>query len=84
MLGFFEVIENKRVVVELQLPQSMKIHNIFHPNLLRNASRDPLTNQINEPLSSIIINNEKEWEVKDILDARSHQDKLQYRLKWVG
>ncbi len=34
ILGFFEVIENKGVFVELQLPQSIKIYNIFHPNLL--------------------------------------------------
>ena len=84
MLGPFEVIENKRVFVELQLPQSMKIHNIFHYNLLRKASTDLLTNQVNEPLPSVIINNEEEWEVEDILDARSYRGKLQYRVKWVG
>ena len=81
MLGPFEVIGNKGVSVELQLPQSMKIHNVFHPNLLRKASTDPLTNQVNEPPPPIIINNEEEWEVEDILDARSHQGKLQYRVK---
>ena len=84
MLGPFEVIGNKRVSVELQLPQSMKIHNVFHPNLLRKASTDPLTNQVNEPPPPIIVNNEEEWEVEDILDVRSYQSKLQYRVKWVG
>ena len=58
MLGSFEVIGNKRVSVELQLPQSMKIHNVFHPNLLQKASTDALTNQVNEPPPSFIINNE--------------------------
>ncbi len=47
MLGPGEVIENKGVSVELQLPQSMKIHNVFHLNLLQKASTDPLTNQVN-------------------------------------
>ena len=84
MLGPFKVIGNKGVSVELQLPQSMKIHNIFHPNLLRKASTDPLTNQVNEPPPPVIINNEEEWEVEDILDARSYRGKLQYRVKWVG
>ena len=84
MLGFFEVIGNKEVSVELQLPQSIKIHNVFHPNLLQKASTDPLTNQVNEPPPPVIINNEEEWEVEDILDARSHRGKLQYRVKWVG
>ncbi len=36
-LGLFKVIRNKRVSIELQLPQSMKIYNVFHSNLLRKA-----------------------------------------------
>ena len=44
MLGLFEVIGNKEVSIELQLPQSMEIHNLFHSNLLRKASIDPFTN----------------------------------------
>ncbi len=84
MLGSFEVIGNKRVSIELQLPQSMKIHNVFHPNLLQKALTDSMTNQVNEPPPPVIINNEEEWEVEDILDARSHRGKLQYRVNWVG
>ena len=72
MLGLFEVIVNKGVSVELQLPQSMKIYNIFHPNLLQKTSTNSLTNQVNEPPSPFIINNEKEWKVEDILNARSY------------
>ena len=68
----------------MQLPQLIKIHDVFYPNLFQKASIDPLTNQINEPPIPIIINNEKEWEVEDILNAKSHQDKLQYHIKWVG
>ena len=84
MLGLFDVIGIKNVSVELQLPPSMKIHNVFHPNLLRKKSIDPLTNQVNEPPPPVIINNGEEWEVEDILDARSYRGKLQYRAKWVG
>ncbi len=62
----------------------MKIHNVFHPNLFRKASTNPLTGQINKPASLVIINNKEEWEVEDILDARSHQGKIQYRVKWTG
>ena len=62
----------------------MKIHNVFHPNLLQKTSTDPLTNQVNEPPSPFIINNEEEWEVENILDARCYRGKLQYRVKWVG
>ena len=84
MLGSFKVIRNKSVFVELQLLQSMKIHDIFHLNLLRKASTNPLTNLVNKLPPPIIINNKEKWEVKDILDDRSYQGKLQYRVKWVG
>ncbi len=81
MLSPFEVIRNKGVSVELQLPQSMKIHNVFYPNLLQKASTDPLTNQVNEPSPPVIINNEEELEVVNIFDAKSHWGKRQYRVK---
>ena len=84
MLSLFEITGNKDVSVELQLPQSMKIHNVFYPNLLQKASTDPLTNQVNEPPPLFIINNEEEWELEDNLDARSYRGKLQYWVKWVS
>lgn len=31
-----------------------------------------LTNQVNKPLPLFIINNEKKWEVKDILDTKNY------------
>ena len=78
MLGLFKVIRNKGVSIELQLPQSIKIHNVFHSNLLQKASTDPLTNQVNKLPPPVIINNEEKWEVEDILDAKGHRGKLQY------
>ena len=33
MLGFFKVIENKKVSIKLQLLEYMKIHNVFYLNL---------------------------------------------------
>ena len=56
----------------------MKIHCVFHPNLLQKALTDPLNNPVNELPPPIIINNEEKWEVEDILDAKSHRSKLQY------
>ena len=32
----------------------------------------------------MIINNEEEWEVEDIFDAKSFQGKIQYRVKWAS
>ena len=60
ILGFFKIIRNKRVVVELQLPQLMKIYNVFYPNLFQKTFKDLFTNQVNESLLFIIIKNKKE------------------------
>ena len=62
----------------------MKIHNVFHPNLLQKALTDPLTNQINEPPSPVIINNKKKLKLEDIFDTRCHWDKFQYCVKQFG
>ena len=84
MIGPFEVIEKKSISLELQLFQAMKIHNVFHPNLLQKALTDPLTGQVNELASPVIIIHEEEWEVEEILDARNLQEKIQYWIKWAG
>ena len=34
IISLFEVIRKKNILLEFQLSQVMKIHNIFHPNLL--------------------------------------------------
>ncbi len=60
MIGPFEVIERKGISLELQLPQAMKIHNVFHPNLLQKAFTDPLAGQVNKPAPLVIIDNKEE------------------------
>lgn len=67
----------------MQLPKSMKIHNVFYLNFFQKTLTYPLTNQINKPLPLLIINNKKEWEVEHILDARSYHGKFHYRVKWI-
>lgn len=42
MISYFKIIGKKSILLELQLPQNMKIYNIFYPDLLRKASIDPL------------------------------------------
>ena len=71
MMDFFEVIGKKNILLELQLLQAIKIHNIFHLNLLWKASTNPLTSQLNQSAPPVIINNKEKWEVKNIFDARS-------------
>ena len=72
----------------LDLPTSMKIHNVFHPSLLRKASADPLPGQHNDPAPPVIVDDKEEWKVNDILDARKKGGrkgvggKIQFRVKW--
>ena len=40
ILGPFKVIGRKGHSYELQLPSTIKIHNVFYPNLLRKAAED--------------------------------------------
>lgn len=44
--------------MKLQLSQVIKIYNIFHLNLLKKASTNPLTDQVNEP---ILPDEDQKW-----------------------
>lgn len=44
MLGFFTIINNKRVSIKLKVPRSIKIHNVLHINLLWKLYIDLMTN----------------------------------------
>ena len=59
----------------------MKIHDVFHPNLLRKTSDNPLPGQHNDPAPPVIVDDKEEWEVNDILDARRRDKKVQFCVK---
>ena len=86
MVGPFKIKALVGSSCRLELPTSMKIHDVFHPSLLRKASEDPLPGQHNDPAPPIIVDDEEEWEVDDILDARKvgRGRKVQFRVKWKG
>jgi len=66
---------------KLKLSESMRVHDVFHPDLLRSVVDDPLPDQKNEPSGSIVINDEDEWKIDDILNFRRYRRRLQYRVK---
>ncbi|KAF6515026.1 hypothetical protein HZS61_006160 [Fusarium oxysporum f. sp. conglutinans] len=74
----------------LDLPASMKIHPVFHTNLLRPAATNPLPGQNPDPPPPIEAEGVEEWEVEDIVDSRwdrrgrGGRPRLKYTVKWAG
>jgi len=62
----------------------MKIHNTIQISLLEPYEDNKLPSQRQEPPPPIIIEEEREYELEEIVDARLHYGKLQYRAKWTG
>jgi len=81
MLGPFQITDPVGSSYKLELPETMRIHDVFHSGLLRPAVDDPLPGQKNEPPGPIVVNDEDEWEIDDILDSRRYRRRLQYRVK---
>ena len=73
------------VAMRLNLPTSMKIHNMFHTDLLLPYKE---TEQYGMPYTCPppIIKSEEEYKIKNILDAWhfSKKHKLQYLMHWKG
>jgi len=84
MLGPFTNLGFVGSSYKLKLSESMRVHDVFHPDLLRPAADDSLPGQKNELPGSIVVNDEDEWEIDDILDSRRYRRRLQYRVKWNG
>ena len=75
MIGPYKVKQLVRLSCQLNLPISIKIHNIFHSNLLQKTSTNPFFGQHNYPAPLVIVDNKEKWKVYDILDARRKRKK---------
>ena len=82
MLDSFKVIEKMNVSYRLKLLSSMHQHDVFSFNYLKSATNNSLSNQKQESSKSIIVDDEKAWNVDDILNSRHHYGRLQYKVKW--
>jgi hypothetical protein len=84
-IDFYKIRKILKEACQLELSSSMKIHDTFHTSLLRLAVTNSLTEQIQSPSLSIVIDdqNEEEYEIDDILNSRYHYEKLQYKVVWT-
>ncbi len=82
MLDLFQIIESVDSFYKLKLSETMRIHDVFHSELLRSVVDDSLSDQKNESSKSIVINDEDEWKINDILNSWCYKRWLQYQVKW--
>jgi hypothetical protein len=82
MINSYRIKKVLKANCQLNLLDSMKIHDIFHIFLLRKTSNDFLLDQILKSSSSIIIDDEEEYELNDILNFREIKKnrELQYKI----
>jgi len=54
----------------LDLPNTMKIHTVFHVSLLDLAANDQLEGQIILPPAPVEVEGEEEWQDQEVLDSK--------------
>ena len=61
----------------------MQIHDVFSLKLLCSCADNSLSDQQTPSLTLIVTENEeKHWEIDDILNLRQYCEQLQYKVKW--
>ncbi|MBW0563727.1 hypothetical protein O181_103442 [Austropuccinia psidii MF-1] len=85
-LGPFPILKKASThSYHLKLPSQWKsIHPVFHISLLEPVKPSTIPNGHQEPPTSIIIEEEEEWEVSQILYSKLKRGKLWYLVEWKG
>ena len=82
MIESYSIIKIVDSFYQVKLSETIKIFDTFHFSLLRKAFMNSLSKQINELSSLIIIDDEKKWEMNNILNVRRHYRRIQFLVKW--
>ncbi|QRW25857.1 Retrotransposable element Tf2 protein [Rhizoctonia solani] len=83
-LGPFKVIEKiSKRAYRLELPPTMRIHNVFYVGLLSKVKRDNKCAFVSRP-PPITVDGEEEYEVEGITDMEERNGKWFFRVKWKG
>jgi hypothetical protein len=85
MEGPYEILEQIGHSFKLKLPNSMKVHPVFHAKKLCKDPDNPLPGQANPELLPLELEDgEAEYEVQEVLAVKLEWGKLWYRIQWKG
>jgi hypothetical protein len=83
-LGPFKILEKlSDRAYRLELPENLKIHNVFYVGLLSKVKEDESRPILREP-GPLEIEGEEEYEVEEIIDSEQRPEGWFYRVKWKG
>lgn len=84
-LGPFSILQQiNPVAFKIELPSTMKIHNVFHASLLEPTTTNELSERYQPPPEHVTVDNEIEYEVEKIVDHKTHYRKTKYLVQWKG
>jgi transposase InsO family protein len=69
---------------ELDLPESMRIHPVFHVSLLRPVMENEIEGRTQGEPPAVIVEGEEEFEVEKIVRAKREKGVLKWEVKWKG
>ena len=84
--GPFKILERiKDTAYKLDLPKTMRIHNIFHPSKLKKYDNKnaPPRAHVQPPLA-LVIEDQEFHHIEVILDSRRMGRSIQYLVHWAG
>jgi hypothetical protein len=83
--GPYEIVERiGEVAYRIKFTQQTTLHDVFHVSLLERCKENPFPGRTITPPEPDVINDNEEFEVKEVLSSRIFKRRLEYLVSWVG